>query len=353
LKFVDESDERTYKIDRNYSNLTKNLFISILNKMLNPEFNAYFDDENRFLVYTRPMRDFSIIDMSYNFKIVTGYLKMKLPFHATARHVWVAPRKRYLSIQNDEYLIHGEDYFIIEETIRGVPYRSILRYRGETIQLSTVTDYKLRTIINDMLLPHETHGFGKVWVRFLNRYNLNKNDKYEYLVLLRDWREITLIYMTPSFAKIAGSIIQEIDLNPPPGSYPIIYPPMPKTTISGAFHTRFDTVGYFNLTPVLYLISNIGSTCYSNSEDDQGNIILDNRQIAMRINNYFITGLPIISNNIEFTAIVPSGSLTNVWFRLVDGNYQPVKLLCPMYLSIVVMGIDDKPVQLQIYHSSE
>jgi hypothetical protein len=321
--------------------------------MLNPEFTAYFDDENRFLIYTRPMRDFTIVDMSYNFKIVTGYLKMKLPFHATARHAWVAPRKRYLSIQEDELLIYGEDYFIIEELVYGVASRYQFMYYGETIQLNTVTDYKLMTIFTDMLHKYGTDAFKEISVRFLSRYNLNKNDKYEYLVLLRDWREIRLIYMTPSFAKIAGSIFQEIDLNPPPGAYPLIYPPMPQTTKSGAYHTRFDTVGYFNLTPVLYLISNIGSTCYSNSEDDDGNVILDNRQIAMRINNYFITGLPIISNNIEFTAIVPSGSLTNVWFRLVDGNYQPVKLLCPMYLSIVVMGIDDKPVQLPIYHSPE
>jgi hypothetical protein len=155
---------------------------------------------------------------------------------------------------------------------------------------------------------------------------------------LRDNTAIHVAFISPSLAKLIGSIQQNKQFSPL----------IPLSTKSGVHYCRSDSVGYFTLTPVLYLMSNLGSTCYSNGVDD-GHAILDNRRIAMRINNYFINGLPIIANNIEFTSIVPSGSLTNVWFRLVDSNYQPVKLLTPMEISIAVIGIEERSIQLPIY----
>jgi hypothetical protein len=119
------------------------------------------------------------------------------------------------------------------------------------------------------------------------------------------------------------------------------------------YYIKSSSVGYFNLTPVLYLLSNIGTTCYCNDkiidDTDSNKTLLNNQQICMRINNYFIDGLPIIANNIEFSSIIPSNSLTNCYFKLVDANFQPLKLLSPMYLSIVVIGIDDKPIERPIY----
>jgi hypothetical protein len=189
-------------------------------------------------------------------------------------------------------------------------------------------------------------NFPDATIRITNNYNRDKSDKYEYFVLLRESAPIMVRYMTPNLAKIVGSIIHELVPEAPPHSY---YPPMPLSTYSSVQYLRSDSVGYFNLTPVLYLMSHLGSSCYSNGIDDEGNLILDNSRIVMRINNYFISGLPIIANNIEFTCIVPSGSLTNVWFRLVDSNYQPIKLLTPMEISIVVIGIEEKPIELPIY----
>ena len=103
---------------------------------------------------------------------------------------------------------------------------------------------------------------------------------------------------------------------------------------------ELPTKGYFNLTPVLYLTSNIGSVVhtYKNKE-------YINRRILMRINNYYIQDYPIVCNNCEFSSIIPSNSLSDVVFQLVDANFQPVKLLTPMYLTAIAIPIPDKSLK--------
>jgi hypothetical protein len=341
IKLDDEDNNRTYKVDRDYSHISINKLSTILNKMFNPEFNIYYDDENRFVIYTRPMKSFTIIEMTYNFQILTGTLQTKFPIKSITKHSWIAPNKRYLDIGEDEYLESGS--FILGTNDYGGGFT--LSYSGERIKLNTFTDFKVQTMLRKML---DDRGLNNISIRYTNRYNHDKNDPYEYLVLLRDNAGLLIHYMSPALAKLIGSPIQVIEK----GEIWEYIPPIPSTTKSGVHYYRSDSVGIFNLTPVLYLTSNLGSTCYSNGIDSQGNLILDDRKIVMRINNYFINGLPIIANNIEFTSTVPSGALTNVWFRLVDSNYQPVKLLTPMEISIAVIGIDEKPIQLPIYHGN-
>jgi hypothetical protein len=86
----------------------------------------------------------------------------------------------------------------------------------------------------------------------------------------------------------------------------------------------------------MYLISNVGARCYNSIDLNS-----EPRQILMRIDNYFIDGLPIIAHNTEFTATVVSASLADVWFRLVDANFVPIKLLNPLFLSAMAMDIPD------------
>ena len=97
---------------------------------------------------------------------------------------------------------------------------------------------------------------------------------------------------------------------------------------------RLPSVGYFQLTPVLYLISNIGNNvhCYTNREEAV-------RRVLMRINNYFIHGFPIVCSNMEFTNTIESNDLSNVWFQLVDANFKPVKLHAPIYLTAIAVGV--------------
>jgi hypothetical protein len=108
------------------------------------------------------------------------------------------------------------------------------------------------------------------------------------------------------------------------------------------------SAGYMQLTPVLYLTSNIGTTVHSYIDRD-----VVNQKILMRINNHFISGTPIVCNNFEFTSKIPSHALTDCWFRLVDANFKPVKLLNPMYLSAIAMGINDNTIPLPVFKEDD
>ena len=91
------------------------------------------------------------------------------------------------------------------------------------------------------------------------------------------------------------------------------------------------------MTPILYLVSNIGAVvdCYSGNNKVK-------RRILMRINNNYIQDYPIECSNFEFSSIIPSTSLSDVTFQLVDANFQPIQLKAPMYLRAVAIPIHDR-----------
>ena len=103
---------------------------------------------------------------------------------------------------------------------------------------------------------------------------------------------------------------------------------------------RPSALGSFNLTPVLYLVSNIGAVChtYKNRE-------YKNRKILMRIHNNFIQDFPITSYNHEFSSVIPSNTLSDVTFQSVDANFNQIRLLAPMYLIAAAIPIPDRVVK--------
>jgi hypothetical protein len=116
--------------------------------------------------------------------------------------------------------------------------------------------------------------------------------------------------------------------------------------ITGFFNTEFPlksdsgvilapSIGFHLSTPILYLISNLGSRCFVHKARTSS----DNR-VVMRLTNSFSANFPIISNNAEFSTMVNSNSLSDVWFQLVDANMRPIKLLSPMYISATGDGYD-------------
>jgi len=110
--------------------------------------------------------------------------------------------------------------------------------------------------------------------------------------------------------------------------------------VEEVYYYRPPAKGYFNLTPVLYLTSNIGSVVhtYKNKE-------CINRRILMRINNFYIQDFPIVCHNTEFSSIITSNSLSDVWFQLVDANFKPIILLAPIYLTAMAIPIPDRSLK--------
>jgi hypothetical protein len=90
-------------------------------------------------------------------------------------------------------------------------------------------------------------------------------------------------------------------------------------------------------TNVLYLLSNCGSHSYRNSLEDGER--LQPAQVSAIIPNAFSPSFPVQSSS-DIIAKIPTPSLSNLWFRLVDANFVPIKLLNPLYLTLSVNPVD-------------
>ena len=110
--------------------------------------------------------------------------------------------------------------------------------------------------------------------------------------------------------------------------------PRTSSVAQSAFSSTHNTitassVGFSLLTPILYLVSNLGAKCYDNIDE-----LYCDRKVLMRVSNSFSSSYPIVNSNTEFSSVIPVNSLSNIEFRLVDANMHDVKLLTPMYISV-------------------
>ena len=110
-----------------------------------------------------------------------------------------------------------------------------------------------------------------------------------------------------------------------------------ESVFNGAnYEVLAQSAGYSMLTPILYLVSNLGSKCYDNIDNNYCN-----HKILMRVSNSFSANYPIINGNAEFSSVVPTNALSDIEFKLVDANRKQIRLLTPMYLSINVEAVED------------
>ena len=91
-------------------------------------------------------------------------------------------------------------------------------------------------------------------------------------------------------------------------------------------------IGYNNLSPVWYLLSNLGSpnivsSLYSPYESYYPSI-------AMKIMNQFSADQILQYTNSDFMSISQASALSNLRVKLVDVNLHPVKLLSPLFVTI-------------------
>lgn len=96
-----------------------------------------------------------------------------------------------------------------------------------------------------------------------------------------------------------------------------------------------NSVGMCLSTPILYLVSNVGSLAFRNTDNND----LQSCIIVMRIVNTFVNGMPIIASNGEFSQTITSTDITGSSYILVDSNLHEIDLLNPMYITIRVDGV--------------
>jgi hypothetical protein len=96
-------------------------------------------------------------------------------------------------------------------------------------------------------------------------------------------------------------------------------------------------IGVSLSTPQLYLLTNIGYQMFKNSMLKPKQ--LDSVQVAAILQNTFSAGL-YMSGSGDFPIVMNDADSSNLTFTLCDANYQPIKLLSPMYL---VLKVDPTP----------
>jgi hypothetical protein len=70
--------------------------------------------------------------------------------------------------------------------------------------------------------------------------------------------------------------------------------------------------------------------------------MLRNARVTAILNNSFSAGYPIIAGG-EAPVKVMTGDLSDLSFQLCDGNFRPIKLINPMYLTIIANPVDQNP----------
>ena len=116
--------------------------------------------------------------------------------------------------------------------------------------------------------------------------------------------------------------------------------PITAIKVDSTYSITAKAIGYNNLSPVWYLLSNLGSpnivsSLYSPYESYYPSI-------AMKIMNQFSADQILQYTNSDFMSISQASALSNLRVKLVDVNLQPVKLLSPLFVTISFMEMADE-----------
>jgi hypothetical protein len=96
-------------------------------------------------------------------------------------------------------------------------------------------------------------------------------------------------------------------------------------------------------TPQLYLKSNCGAQVFQNSMISPEKIT--NCMVSATIQNSFSAGYSIQASG-DAPVRIATANLSNLSFQLVDGNFRPLKLLNPLYLTMSVSPVPEDPGEL-------
>ena len=99
------------------------------------------------------------------------------------------------------------------------------------------------------------------------------------------------------------------------------------------------SIGFKNLTPVWFLISNLGQPNQINTHNNKWTPLFP--AVVMNIQNSFANESNICYSNSDYQAESPSSALSNLRVKLVDGNLEPIHLLNPLYVTIYVQEIPE------------
>ena len=92
------------------------------------------------------------------------------------------------------------------------------------------------------------------------------------------------------------------------------------------------------LTPIWYVVSNMGTPAQVSSLTDRFNTFYP--AINVKIVNSFAHGQPLCITNCDYYTISQASSLANLRFHIVDSDLNPIKFLTPLYITVSVESVE-------------
>ena len=339
---------------------------------------------------------FSITDMSYNMKLITGFYSLKsseYPIESLAYQeeysVIDKENKPLTNFSAYDLNIRVNDSRPVQYTLTPPDaYGFNIQYHSDNEEIARVTSGLILGISSgeckvtvevrnpDTLLTSAPDFTESITVRVVDgiKTTIDSVTVPEKLVLYTN--ESTTVYPkidpvnadffvdswesdTPEVASVVGGFISASSVGTAIITYRInnnteeetqtiekqifveVKSPIEVRTV---YRINAPAVGYMLSTPILYLLTSVGAPVFFNEMQNEDKMQCGT--ISMVLNNSYSSSFPIVAQQQEIITKTPLNFTSNINFWLVDANMKEVKLLNPLYITVRVEE-DDNINQVQ------
>lgn len=404
IEVMNEDDYITFLIEETpfkvmmtpYSKLTTASLPYILQDIFNqtPDLNITASVSNLDTLILTCEKQFSIIDMSYNMKLITGCYSLKpseYPISSTAHQeeysVIDKQNKPLTNFSAFDLNIKTNDTRPIQYTVTPPDaYGFNVQYKSENEEIARVESGLIlgvssgECVINievrnpDTLLTSAPDFTDSITVRVVDgiRTTINSVTVPEKIVLYTS--ESTTVYPVidpvnadfyvdswesdrPEVASVVYGFIQASEVGTAIITYRInnnteeetqtiekqifieVKSPIELRTV---YRFNAPAVGYMLSTPILYLLTSVGAPVFFNEMQNEDKMQCGT--ISMVLNNSYSSSFPIVAQQNEIITRTPLNFTSNINFWLVDANMREIKLLNPLYITVRVEPEDGQDV---------
>lgn len=401
IEVMNEDDYITFLIEETpfkvmmtpYSKLTTASLPYILQDIFNqtPDLNITASTANLDTLILTCEKQFSIIDMSYNMKLITGCYSLKpseYPISSTAHQeeysVIDKQNKPVTNFSAFDLNIKTNDTRPIQYTVTPPDaYGFNVQYKSENEEIARVESGLIlgvssgECVINievrnpDTLLTSAPDFTDSITVRVVDgiRTTINSVTVPDKIVLYTN--ETTTVYPVidpvnadfyvdswesdrPEVASVVYGFIQASEVGTAIITYRIdnnteeetqtiekqifieVKSPIELRTV---YRFNAPAVGYMLSTPILYLLTSVGAPVFFNEMQNEDKMQCGT--ISMVLNNSYSSSFPIVAQQNEIITRTPLNFTSNINFWLVDANMREIKLLNPLYITVRVEPEED------------
>ena len=343
-------------------------------------------------------KQFSIIDMSYNMKLITGFYSLKSSEYPIKS---VAYQEEYSVIDRDNKPLtnfSAYDLNIKTNDTRPIQYSLTppdaygfnIQYKSENEEIARVENGLIlgvtsgECVINievrnpDTLLTSAPDFTENITVRVVDgiKTTINNVSVPDNIILYTN--ETTTIYPVidpvnadfyidswesdyPEVVSVVNGFISASSVGTAIITYRInnnteeetqtiekqifirVKSPIEVRTV---YKVNSPAVGYMLSTPILYLLTSVGAPVFFNEMHNEDKMQCGT--ISMVLNNSYSSSFPIVAQQHEIITRTPLNFTSNINFWLVDANMREIKLLNPLYITVRVEPEDDTNNQVSV-----